>query len=205
MNNTKETEGSKYIVAFAAGDGTFMNVVKEIKSYGLIFWVLRFGTAWDLSRTLGWGPRPSLKMRNNLEVLWQELWNATVVDFDIWEISVITDDLKGNKNINFNFKVKTIFIIIYADIGNIQMADGKQLKSYGESTMTKLMAHSFSLGVDARIGINFERRRTRSRFCNQFMYGWEGLKRLFCWCKKFRTLKVTEIWSALSITKPTHK
>ena len=95
MNNTKETEGSKYIVAFAAGDGTFMNIVKEIKSYGLIFCVLPFGTACDLSRTLGWGPRPSIKMRNNLEVLCEELCNATVVDFDIWEISILTDDLKG--------------------------------------------------------------------------------------------------------------
>ena len=96
LDNTKQTEGSQYIVAFAAGDGTFMNVVKDIKSYGLVFWVLPFGTACDLSRTMGWGPSPSYKMRNNLEVLWEELCHATVVDFDIWEISVLTDDLIGN-------------------------------------------------------------------------------------------------------------
>lgn len=128
----------------AAGDGTFMNIVKDIKSFGITFVQLPFGTANDLSRAFNWGPKPSRKMRFNIELLCEELCSATETTLDVWEINVITD---GSKSI-------------------------------GEAEMTKLMCHSFSFGVDARIGFNFEKKRTRSRFWNQFRYGLEGLKRL---------------------------
>ena len=41
----------------------------------------------------------------------------------------------------------------------------------------------FSLGFDARVGFQFEQRRTSNRFCNKVVYACEGAKRIFC-CKK---------------------
>lgn len=66
----------------------------------------------------------------------------------------------------------------------------------------KLMCHSFSFGLDARVGINFERKRTRSRIWNQVRYGWEGFKRVFWWWCSRRTLKIGEILSQFTQTPP---
>ena len=41
----------------------------------------------------------------------------------------------------------------------------------------------FSLGFDARVGFQFEQRRTSNRCCNKVVYALEGAKRVFC-CKK---------------------
>ena len=95
FSTLNQTQSQRTIIAMAAGDGTFMNIVKETLSYGLIFATLPFGTANDLSRAFNWGTKPSEKMRNNLELLWNELLNATPTKLDVWEITVTTDDLKG--------------------------------------------------------------------------------------------------------------
>ena len=47
--------------------------------------------------------------------------------------------------------------------GEIESVDGKDLVSLEGKLFTKLMCHSFSFGLDARIGLNFERQRTKSR------------------------------------------
>lgn len=39
------------------------------------------------------------------------------------------------------------------------------------------MSNYCSLGVDARIGLGFDRNRTKYRCCNKVVYGWEGLKK----------------------------
>jgi len=60
------------------------------------------------------------------------------------------------------------------------------------------MAHSFSFGIDARIGLGFERNRTSYRCCNQVVYAWEGIKRLLCCCCRPAT-KIKEILSRFSV------
>ena len=47
----------------------------------------------------------------------------------------------------------------------------------------KTFVNYFSLGFDARVGFQFEQRRSSSRFCNKFIYAWEAAKRIFC-CRK---------------------
>ena len=47
----------------------------------------------------------------------------------------------------------------------------------------KTFVNYFSLGFDARVGFQFEQRRSSSRFCNKFIYAVEAAKRIFC-CKK---------------------
>ena len=41
------------------------------------------------------------------------------------------------------------------------------------------MCNYCSFGVDARIGLGFDKNRTSSRYMNKFIYGWEGFKKFF--------------------------
>ena len=58
----------KIIVVIIGGDGSFMNLLKEMEDYGIvlksiIFTQFPFGTANDLSRTFNWGATPSKKIK----------------------------------------------------------------------------------------------------------------------------------------------
>lgn len=41
------------------------------------------------------------------------------------------------------------------------------------------MANYLSIGVDARIGYGFDKRRTESQCMNKCCYCWEGFKKMF--------------------------
>ena len=41
------------------------------------------------------------------------------------------------------------------------------------------MSNYCSVGIDARIGLGFDRNRTSSRFCNRIVYIIEGIKKMF--------------------------
>ena len=50
--------------------------------------------------------------------------------------------------------------------------------------MRKKMCNYFSLGVESRIGLGFDRKRTNSAFLNKVVYCWEGFKKMFMKTKK---------------------
>jgi len=41
------------------------------------------------------------------------------------------------------------------------------------------MACYFNLGIDAEVGVFFEKKRTNQRLCNKILYGLEGVKKAF--------------------------
>jgi diacylglycerol kinase (ATP) len=45
--------------------------------------------------------------------------------------------------------------------------------------MKKKMCNYFSIGVESRIGLGFDRKRTTSPFLNKVVYCWEGFKKMF--------------------------
>lgn len=49
-----------------------------------------------------------------------------------------------------------------------------------------------SIGVDGRIGLGFDKHRTKYAFCNKAVYCWEGFKKLF-----LKTLKVNTVVESL--------
>ena len=65
--------------------------------------------------------------------------------------------------------------------------DGEKIKEDGGKNkilkFKKTFVNYFSLGFDARVGFQFEQRRTSYRCCNKVVYACEGAKRIFC-CKK---------------------
>ena len=60
---------------------------------------------------------------------------------------------------------------------------------------TRLMCNYFSIGVESRIGIGFDKSRTGSACCNQAVYGWEGLKKMCC---TPRTNRINEVIDHMS-------
>ncbi len=152
-----------------------MNMAQELRNNGidinlLKFAVFPFGTANDIARCFGWGSTPSNTMLENLHTVCKEILRSKEQAFDVWEVEVITN----------------------SESGDIQKANGEDLVSVGETSMKKYMCHSFSFGSDARTGLAFERKRTRNRFCNRFMYAFEGFKNFIrCWGEP--TLKIKEI------------
>lgn len=56
----------------------------------------------------------------------------------------------------------------------------KTKKSIGTKSYHRLMCNYFSIGVESRIGLGFEKLRTNSAFCNKTCYVWEGFKKMCC-------------------------
>ncbi len=54
------------------------------------------------------------------------------------------------------------------------------------------MCNYFSIGVESRIGLGFDKKRTTSAFCNDLCYGWEGFKKLCCFCTS-KTKKIRDV------------
>jgi diacylglycerol kinase (ATP) len=59
------------------------------------------------------------------------------------------------------------------------------------------MSNYFSIGVESRIGLGFEKKRTKSRISNKIRYGIEGIKKLCC----TKTNKINTVVSSLTQTK----
>ncbi len=60
------------------------------------------------------------------------------------------------------------------------------------------MSNYFSLGVESRVGLNFEKRRTNHYLTNKCCYGWEGVKKMFCCCTS--TTKMNQVIEFVSKT-----
>jgi hypothetical protein len=53
------------------------------------------------------------------------------------------------------------------------------------------MCNYFSIGVESRIGLGFDKKRTESVCCNKCCYAWEGLKKI---CRCFaKTKKIKDV------------
>eukprot|EP00350_Pseudokeronopsis_sp_OXSARD2_P004392 CAMPEP_0170546592 /NCGR_PEP_ID=MMETSP0211-20121228/4951_1 /TAXON_ID=311385 /ORGANISM="Pseudokeronopsis sp., Strain OXSARD2" /LENGTH=223 /DNA_ID=CAMNT_0010851139 /DNA_START=1043 /DNA_END=1714 /DNA_ORIENTATION=+ len=60
------------------------------------------------------------------------------------------------------------------------------------------MCNYFSIGVESRIGLGFDKKRTSSICCNKCCYFCEGLKKFMCCRGRKRTLKIKEVVSHIT-------
>lgn len=72
--------------------------------------------------------------------------------------------------------------------------DGKPIKGKEVKMIKKHMSNYCSIGVDARIGYGFDKKRTKSQIGNKCVYAWEGFKKFFS-----STLKMNQIIDNLEI------
>lgn len=112
-----------------------------------------------MSRVFGWGSMPSDHMMKYLYKVAIHIVHAKEEEFDIWEILMETDD-----------------------DGNIEVPIENGMEEHKDQKFSKYMCNYLSFGVDARIGMRYERKRTRKRCCNKCCVFWEGVKRLSNCC-----------------------
>ena len=162
----------KIKILIAGGDGTVLGIVEDLNKENIdlnrcIFGSMPFGTGNDLSHALGFGSECTVGDINNFQRVLFTYLIGVESKIDIWELTLDMNKENG-----------AIYDVI---------KDGEKLKEDKEKnkilTFKKTFVNYFSLGFDARVGFQFEQRRTSSRCCNKFVYAIEGAKRILC-CKK---------------------
>ena len=162
-------------VVVTGGDGSLVWVIQEMLQKGIDtsnvpFGIMPFGTGNDLSAMLGWGrkpPKPVIGKHNKGLLKYLKAWlDAQVCKLDIWEVTVEVQP-EGHFE-----KVK------HRD----HKFERERLKDPSGDTKVfqRLMTNYFSVGLDARIGLGFEKRRTNSKWKNKILYTWEGFKKILC-------------------------
>ena len=166
-----ENENNYYNILIGGGDGTTMQMItilkeRDINIKNCIFGHLPLGTGNDISITLGFGKKVKIENMSILE-LYNILLNYYLSDYgylDIWKSEVVVDN--NNNGV----------VVQNTSNGKIPLLDKK-------GNILKIFIKSFtnylSLGYDARVGYDFDPRRTKSRCINQCIYCWEGFKKLF--------------------------
>lgn len=134
--------------------------------------VLPYGTGNDLCQILGWGKQPKDRWTKKLKNLAIEIIKAQDEIFNVWEISVHLRE----------------------DGGDIQQWDSKEKtkKSFNSKTYVRPMCNYFSVGIESRIGLGFEKKRTNHAVTNKCVYGWEGVKKMCCCLKTTKIKQVVD-------------
>lgn len=164
-------------VIVAGGDGTVMWAMSEVILHGIdvsrvAFGVVPFGTGNDFARSLGWGKLSKYALVD----LCRDWLEAPISAFDLWKIAVHVNESTGEIH-QIKNKVK------------ITLHAGETVTRHLE----RPMCNYFSIGIESRIGLGFDRNRKRSAFMNKLVYGWEGLKKSF-----MRTPRVMDVMESLS-------
>ena len=129
------------------------------------FGVIPYGTGNDFARSLGWGGSSPGKnimdhgMKTFKRIIGEYL-RAEIIDFDIWNISVKASDNGG--------VIKQV-----KDGKKVPMKDG----DLDRKILVKPMCNYFSIGIESRVGLGFDKKRTKSAFGNKIRYVIEGLKK----------------------------
>ena len=155
----------------AGGDGTVLSMIESFIKNGTninycTFGHIPLGTGNDLSNSLGFSDHVNIS-EYNIDDLYKILHKYYIAKFgkiDIWKMDLILDPIDGQILLN----TKNGKVPLKDDNGNI-------MKRY-----TRTFINYVSLGYDARVGYNFDSKRTSSRNRNKCIYFFEGLKKLCC-------------------------
>ena len=169
--NGLSEEYYKIRTLIGGGDGTVLSMVESFIKNGTdinfcTFGHVPLGTGNDLANTLGFSDHIDIS-NNNLNQLYFVLnryYKANYGKIDIWKMDLQLDDIEGE-------------VLVNTKEGKIQLKDdnGNIIKRYVRSFINYV-----SLGYDARVGYNFDPKRTKSRNGNKCIYFCEGFKKLTC-------------------------
>mmetsp|Transcript_23305 Transcript_23305/g.42138 ORF Transcript_23305/g.42138 Transcript_23305/m.42138 type:complete len:542 (+) Transcript_23305:125-1750(+) len=167
----------------AGGDGTVMWAIEEIFNAKIaldkvMIGTMPFGTGNDFGNVTGWGTSgPAagfVKQADGYSGINKYLkrWlRAESSPYDIWELSVKT---RSSSKAGFRFIENKEKVCTDAHVARHGI---KQLPG-GELEMSKFICNYAGFGLDARVGLGFDKHRARSRFMNKAIYAWEGIKKL---------------------------
>jgi diacylglycerol kinase (ATP) len=153
----------------AGGDGTVVWCMSEALAHNIdpssiVFGTIPYGTGNDFAYVYGWGSSPpSHLLKHNLAQLKKliaEWIDARIVSHDLWDVKISVDSSSGR----------------------VIQRSGKRSKKdvlpEGQNFMVKKMSNYFSIGIESRVGYEFDKRRTKSRLSNKVVYAWIGAKRV---------------------------
>ena len=158
-------------VIIAGGDGTVLSMIQTFFKEGIdinhcIFGHMPLGTGNDLSNACGFSNSVDIS-ENRIDLLYNILIKyikAKCGKIDIWRIQLKLDPNKGK--MLYNEKDKKV---------ELKDKDGNIVREFDRTII-----NYFSFGYDARVGYNFDKKRTSSRFCNKCVYFCEGMKKNCC-------------------------
>jgi diacylglycerol kinase (ATP) len=160
-------------VAVAGGDGTVLWVVSELEAHGInpdrvALGVIPLGTGNDFSRSTGFGGGVT-NIHFSLKSIISELVRAYVHPFDLWNVRVKAHNDGAIYSIKNGVKTP-----LQDEFGN------------NETEVNKLSCNYFSIGIESRIGLGFDKHRTKSQIGNKMIYGMESVKKMFLRMPKVR-------------------
>ena len=161
----------KIKVLIAGGDGSILSMIdsfvkNDIDLNYCAFGHIPLGTANDLSNSLGFSDHINITEgdMDDLYLILKKYYDAQFGKVDIWKIDLLLDSNEGE-------------ILVNSKKGKTKLKDenGNIIKRY-----TRSFINYISFGYDARVGFNFDARRTNSRCLNKCVYFIEGSKKMFC-------------------------
>jgi hypothetical protein len=160
-------------ILVAGGDGSIMWAFNEIFAHGIdvekvSVGVLPFGTGNDFSRVTGWGgglTGPLIGQNlSKLKIIVDKYVKATVHKFDLWNVEI---EVFSDGRVQQIKKGKKVPI----DLNHTHPISGNCI-------LKKLCGNYFSIGVESRVGLGFDKRRTPSVTRNKLIYAREGFKKM---------------------------
>lgn len=158
LKKTVDRSSAPVRMVVGGGDGTIMWAVTEAEAVGidvqkhLYVGVTPLGTGNDFARAAGWGGKnPAGILNNNCALMRSmvQLWFAAKPqNHDVWQVHSQVD----------------------ADCGDIEVIEDKKFKSMKVNEIKKTMVNYCSFGQDSKIGLRFDRNRTKSQYGNMAMY-----------------------------------
>ncbi|CDW73512.1 diacylglycerol [Stylonychia lemnae] len=160
----------RIIMVTAGGDGSLIGIVmkaqedkkNKVDFDKLLCCPLPYGTGNDLSRILKWGGSPDSQYYKKLDRLIQEIClNSEEQQINLWKV-----------------------VIKYKEKGATYIVDSKSRKYVQDhDDFKRYMINYFGMGEDGRIGVAFEKNRTKYRCCNNCIYCWAGFKNFLGCCR----------------------
>lgn len=99
--------------------------------------------------------------------------SSNIKQLDIWDVQIECREGGGIQTVQKLQKGKT------STKNVLDFTKKPDNKSENQLILRRKMSNYCSFGLDAKIGLNFELKRTSSRFRNKLIYGIEGLRRFF--------------------------
>jgi len=129
-----------------------------------VFGTLPLGNDNNLSKTLNFKDRKhaSTDMTHFKQML-ISYCKATEADIDIWKLELTLENDGG--------------VFQYKEEKKTEMLDENH-NNIGK--LEKTFISSFSLGLDARVGYGFDKKKSNNSCFNKLLYCWESVKKLLC-------------------------
>ncbi|KAF4660626.1 hypothetical protein FOL46_006068 [Perkinsus olseni] len=170
LKRSIDTEEKCERVIIAGGDGTVtwgvdLMTKADINLEKVVIGIIPYGTGNDFSQSLGWGKTISSDLpgkKNKALDKWIDHWMMAALHyFDLWQVTV---ELHPGGRFTAGRREEVI-------------REGDDPKQ-NVLSITKPMSNYYSIGLDAAILKEFQKKRTQTRAGNHLMYAYSGMKKM---------------------------